>query len=350
MVRVGLFGIGLDTYWGQFAGLRERLLGYECRIAERLADSGMEVIDAGLVDNPDAAQEAAGLFREKRVEGIFLFISTYALSSTVLPVAQKTGVPIIILNLQPSAAIDYEHFNALGDRGLMTGEWLAHCQACSVPEIANVFNNARISYDIVTGYLEEERSWDEIAAWGAAFHTRAVIRDTRVGILGHYYCGMLDVYTDVARLSAVFGSHFEILEMDTLAVLRRAVTPEHIAEKRRLFESAFAVSPECEEYELDRAAQSACALSALVAEKGLGAVAYYYEGAAGNEHENIITSVIAGNTLLTAAHVPVAGECEIKNVMAMKILDLFGAGGSFSELYAIDFDEDWSPRKVRGKI
>ena len=67
MVRVGLFGIGLDTYWGQFAGLRERLLGYERRIAERLADSGMEVIDAGLVDTPDAAQEAAVLFCEKRV-------------------------------------------------------------------------------------------------------------------------------------------------------------------------------------------------------------------------------------------------------------------------------------------
>jgi L-arabinose isomerase len=128
--------------------------------------------------------------------------------------------------------------------------------------------------------------------------------------------------------------------MDRLAVLRKAVTPEQIAEKRQLFESAFAVSPECEEYELDRAAQSACALSALVAEKDLGALAYYYEGAAGNEHETIITSVIAGNTLLTAAHVPVAGECEIKNVMAMKILDLFGAGGSFSELYAMDFNDD----------
>jgi L-arabinose isomerase len=339
-VRVGLFGIGLDTYWDQFEGLKERLLGYQARIAEKMAAFGVEIVNPGLVDNPDTARRTAELFREKQVELVFLYISTYALSHTVLPVAMGLGAPFVILNLQPVPAIDYKTFNALGDRGRMTGEWLAHCQACSVPEIASVFNNARISYDIITGWLGEDAVWDEIGAWCEAARVRAVVQNTRIGILGHYYCGMLDVYTDVTRLAAVFGSHFELLEMDALKTLWDSGGDAEIAEQRKRFESEFAVSPECDEYELDRAARTSFALDRLVEENRLGAMAYYYEGSPGSGHENIASSVIAGNTLLTAAGVPVAGECEVKNVVAMKIMDCFNAGGSFSELYAMDFNDD----------
>ena len=127
--RIGLFGIGLDTYWPQFKGLKERLLGYQGSIAERLSSMGVEVVDAGLVDTPDKSHSAASLFNERQVDAIFLYVSTYALSHTVLPVAQRTKVPLIVLNLQPVSSLNYAEFNALGDRGVMTGEWLAPCQA-----------------------------------------------------------------------------------------------------------------------------------------------------------------------------------------------------------------------------
>jgi L-arabinose isomerase len=339
-IKIGLLGIGLDTYWAQFKGLKDRLEGYQRFIAEKLGAFGCDVVDAGLVDNPDKARRTADLFRENRVQVVFLYVSTYALSHTVLPVAQEAGVPVIILNLQPVPAIDYKAFNALGDRGVMTGEWLAHCQACAAPEIANVFNKAGVQYDIVTGYLEEAAAWNDIAAFCDAAKVRAELRQTRVGILGHYYCGMLDVYTDVTGLAADFGCHFELLEMDYLKTLWDTVSAEEIAAKRKQFEKEFAVSGDCETYELDRAAKTSCALDKLTAVQRLGAMAYFYEGQNGNDHENIVSSVIAGNTLLTSHHVPVAGECEVKNVIAMKILDLFGVGGSFSELYAMDFNDD----------
>lgn len=339
-IRVGLYGIGLDTYWPQFAGLLDRLKGYQARIAGRLARDGVEVVDAGLVDSPEKAREAADLLKRQDVEIVFLYVSTYALSSTVLPVVQKAQAPVVVLNLQPVAAIDYAAFNALGDRGVMTGEWLAHCQACSAPEIACVFNRAGIEYHLVTGTLDDPEAWAEIDAWVDAARVAAAMRRNRVGVLGHYYAGMLDVYSDMTQQSAVFGCHFELLEMCELRRYRDEASEAQVRAKLAQFGREFDVSPECSQPELERAARTSCALDRLVREHDLGAMAYYYEGQPGNEYENIVTSVIAGNSLLTAHGVPVAGECEIKNVQAMKILDLLGAGGSFSEFYAMDFNDD----------
>jgi L-arabinose isomerase len=338
--RIGLFGIGLDTYWPQFPGLEERLLGYQRYVSERLGSFGCEVVDAGLVDDPEKARDAARLFAGSGLDLMFLYVSTYALSHTVLPIAQRAGVPVVVLNLQPLPSIDYDAFNAMGDRGAMTGEWLANCQACCVPEIANVFNTCGIEYHIVTGWLREERAWGEIGEWVEASALRSAIRDSCFGILGHYYAGMLDVYTDLTRLAGVFGCQFDLIEMDLLREIRSSLPLSEIREKLTQFGREFSVSPECEAVELDRAARTSCALDRLVESRGLGALAYYYEGAGGSEHEDIAASVIAGTTLLTGRHVPVAGECEVKNMVAMKILDCMGAGGSFSEIYLVDFDDD----------
>jgi L-arabinose isomerase len=339
--QVGLFGIGLDTYWPQFKGLRERLEGYQSEIARKMREiSGVAVVDAGLVDTVEKAHSVGDQFRTAKVDAIFLYISTYALSSTVLPVVQRAGVPVIVLNVQPVARIDYDAFNKLGDRGVMTGEWLAHCQACCVPEIASVFKRSGIPYHLVTGYLQDQQTWAEIGDWAAAITVATGMKDNRLGVLGHYYGGMLDVYSDVTAQLAAFGGHVEIVEMCELGELRRAVSAADVKQKLEEFGSTFDVSDECEPAELDRAARTSVALDRLVEEHKLGSLAYYYESVSGHEYEDIVTSVIAGNTLLTGKHVPVAGEYEVKNAQAMKIMDLLGAGGSFSEFYAMDFEDD----------
>ena len=337
LVKVGLFAIGLDTYWEQFGGLLDNLKGYHGRIRDRISHLGAEVIDAGMVDNPFKAQDAADLLARSNVEIVFLYVSTYALSSTVLPVAQKVKVPVVILNLQPVPQLDYAVFNALGDRGKMTGVWLEHCQACAVPEIASVFNRTGIRYDFVTGYLGDKYAWDEIGSWIRAAKTAHDMRTGRLGILGHYYCGMLDVYTDLTRQAAVFGTHFELLEMDELKLLRDGVTQSEVRDKESEFRESFNVTAECIPAEIERAARTSVALDKLVENHRLGYMAYYYEGTAGNDHQDIVTSVIAGNTMLTGKNIPVAGECEVKNAQAMKIMSLLGAGGSFSEFYLMDF-------------
>lgn len=324
-IKVGLFGVGLDTYWSQFDGLLERLTGYQREICEKIEAMDVEVIDAGMVDNPTKASAAASKLKSEGVEIIFLYVSTYALSSTVLPVAQQAGVPVIILNLQPVAAIDYAYINAMGDRGKMTGEWLAHCQACSLPEFACIFNRSGIKYDVVTGYLQQVEAWQQIEEWVEAAKVCQDMRFNRMGILGHYYCGMLDVYTDITMQSATFGTHVELLEMCKLKELRDRVSRQELDEKIEEFSRTFDVTPECDEAELERAARTSVALDKLVAEYNLGSLAYYYEGAAGNDYENIVTSIIAGNTLLTGKGIPVAGIGH-KAATIEKIASLLGIG------------------------
>lgn len=337
-MKTGLFSIGLDTYWPQFDGLLDNLTGYHKHISGKLQDMGASLVDAGMIDTPEKAQDAAKLFKTEDVDIIFLFISTYALSSTVLPVVQKAKVPVVMLNIQPVAQLDYETFNAIGDKGKMTGVWLEHCQSCSLPELACVFNRSGIDYHVVSGYMQEDYVWSEINDWVEAAKVAEGMRQNRVGILGHYYNGMLDVYSDLTQQAATFGNHFEILEMCELFDLRQAVSDAEIDAKLAEFNSKFDVANECETSELKRAAQTSVALDKLIAKHKLGSMAYYYEGT--GEYENIVTSVIAGNTLLTGDNTPIAGECEIKNVQAMKIMDLFGVGGSFSEFYLSDFKDD----------
>jgi len=190
----------------------------------------------------------------------------------------------------------------------------------------------------VTGHLQEEEAWQEIRDWVDAANVAAGMRDNRVGVLGHYYCGMLDVYSDLTQQSATFGNHFQLLEMCELFSLREKIRDDEVAEKLKEFEEKFDVSDECEQDELERAAKTSVALDKLIEKHNLGSMAYYYEGQ--GDYENIVTSVIAGNTLLTGRNIPVAGECEVKNVQAMKIMDLFGVGGSFSEFYLSDFVDD----------
>ena len=340
-LKIGVFGIGLDTYWPQFAGLRDRLEGYLKEVEKKLSAISSGVINAGLVDNTDKAFEAGLKFRREDVDVLFLYVTTYALSSTVLPVVQRCRVPVIILNLAPGAAIDYASFNSLGDRTRMTGEWLAYCSPCPVPEMANVFKRTGIKFHQVTGMLHDDpECWNEITEWVEAAKVARIMAFNRMGCMGHYYSGMLDIYSDLTRHYACFGGHIELLEVEELVAFRKTVTAIETRQRVELFYERFDVQPDCAKEDLENAAITSVALDKLIAQYKIGSLAYYYKGTGNAENENAIASIILGNSLLTGRGIPVAGEYEIKNVQAMKIMDSFGSGGSFTEYYAMDFKDD----------
>jgi L-arabinose isomerase len=340
-LKIGLFGIGLEAYWAQFDGLKSRLENYISIVKGKLEKFDAEIVNLGLIDTPEKAFDAGRAFRKADVDLIFLYVTTYALSSTVLPVVQRAKVPVIILNLAPEQAIDYAAFNSMDDRTKMTGEWLAFCSSCPVPEIANVFKRAGIKFHQITGMLNDDpECWQEAEEWVEAAKVAHIMAYNRMGCMGHYYSGMLDIYTDLTTQYASFGGHIEMIEVDELASIRRTVTSDQIARRIAEFHEKFEVQDDCPTEEIERSARTSVALDILVNKHQLGSMAYYYKGTGNADNEDTISSIILGNSLLTARNIPVAGEYEIKNVQAMKIMDSFGAGGSFTEYYAMDFRDD----------
>ncbi len=264
-LKVGLFGIGLKAYWEQFEGLEKRLRVYIDEVGNRLGKPGVEIINVGLIDTPEKAFEAGSRFRREDVDLVFLYVTTYALSSTVLPVIKKAKVPVIVLNLAPDAAIDYTSFNKLNDRKTMTGEWLAYCSACAVPEIANVFRRSGVPFYQVTGTLNNDPiAWQEIEDWISAAKVVHIMYYNRLGLMGNYYGGMLDIYSNLTLHCATLGGHIEIIEVDELSAVRLLVTDEEIMEKLNVFSESFDIQPDCSADELERAARTSVALDQIV--------------------------------------------------------------------------------------
>jgi L-arabinose isomerase len=329
--RIGLFAIGLAAYWPQFPGLRERLEGYYQHVATQLGALA-DVVGLGLIDTPQSAYAAGSQFAVAGVDLLICHTATYATSSQVLPIVQQAKTPVLILNLQPAAALDYPNTD--------TGEWLAHCSTCCAPELANAFHRAGVEYQVISGQLyDDARVWREVGEWCIAATAKRVLRGARFGFLGHTYPGMLDMYSDFTQHHAQLGLHVEVLEIDDLSECVRAVTEADVLAKTEEAHEVFALDDTVGDEDLAWACRVAAGLDRMVAERELAGLAYYYRGALQSEAERLGAGLILGNTLLTARGIPASGEGDLKNAVAMKVMDVLGAGGSYTEFYAMDFQE-----------
>ena len=360
-LKIGVFSIGLAAYWPQFAGLRERLAGYGAFVSERLRAMGATVVDVGMVDDQPAALAAGDRFIRENVDLVICYVTTYSTSSQVVPAVQRVKRPVLILNLQPTAQLAYLKTG--------TGEWLANCQACCVPEIACAFERCDIDFHTVTGLLGLEKqtpgavanevtadhpaaraAWAEIGQWLAAARVQRSLSRSRIGFLGHTYPGMLDMYSDFTQHTAQLGVHVEILEMDDLEARVLEVTDVQISAKHDEVTTLFDISEDSpadplakkpKPEEMEWACRVAVGLDRLASDFNLHGLTYYHRGVNGNAYERLGAGLILGCSLLTGRHIPCSGEGDLKNCIAMKVMDTLGAGGSYTELYAMDFAENF---------
>ncbi|MCO5997277.1 L-fucose/L-arabinose isomerase family protein [Actinoallomurus rhizosphaericola] len=328
-VRVGLVAGGLGAYWPQFPDLLPQLKRSAERVSERMRALGADVVDVGFISDAQEGAAAAERLRVADCDLIVGFLTTYMTATMLVPIAQRSGAPVLLINLQPTESMDHATFD--------TGQWLAYCGACPLPEMANAFLRCGIPFRSVSGYVEDERAWAKIGRWVRAAGVRAALRRGRHGLMGHLYPGMLDVSTDLTLVPANFGGHMEVLEFDDLRVRVEKVTDAEAEAKKKEAEEVFELADSVNDEDFSWAARVAAGLDRLVADFELDSLAYYHRGLDGEVHERLGAGMILGASLLTARGVPAVGEYELRTSLAMLIMDRLGAGGSFTELQALDF-------------
>src|SRR6185312_3050501 len=108
--------------------------------------------------------------------------------------------------------------------------------------------------------------------------------------MGHYYGGMLDIYSDLTLQCATFGGHIEILEVEELAALRAKVTASEIDNRIVEIRKAMEVQPDCSEQELTGAEKTSVTLDRMVESHRIFSLAYYYQGTGNADNEEAISA------------------------------------------------------------
>ena len=201
---------------------------------------------------------------------------------------------------------------------------------------------------VILGTLEDDPAADaEIAGWTRIASVLHDLKSARIGHFGHVLENMLDMQTDHTALTAAFGCHIVQTEPDDLMRhFRRTSAADTEAKKAQILEIFDTPDPKSDPItrkltpeDLDIAARVAVSLERFVEENELDGLAYYYEGEPDSPMRQLVSNLIVGNSLLTAAGFPMCGESDLKTCIAMLIEDRLDIGGSFAEFHPIDFEE-----------
>ncbi|MDP1531177.1 MAG: L-fucose/L-arabinose isomerase family protein [Rhodoferax sp.] len=338
---IGILGVGHAAYWPQFDGLLDVMHQKMDIFRKKVEKLQVDVVDFGIVDDSASAYRALKEIRKHDLDLLFVDMVTYATSATFAPLIQSLDIPIVLVALQPLAAMDYA-------RGT-TFIQLCNDDVCSVPEFCSVaVRMGKRVPEVIIGTLEGDAQADEeVASWCRIAHVLHDLKTARIGLMGHVLDTMYDMHVDPALITRTFGCHVVPLEPEQIMVHYRNSDPTAVATMveriKGFFDTPDPVSDNItfclKQEDLDTAARAAVALELAIEEKNLTGLAYYYEAEEGSEMRRMVTNFIVGNSLLTGAGFPMCGEFDLKTCMAMLIMDRLEIGGSFAEFHPMDFKQ-----------
>lgn len=341
--RIGIFAVAHAVYWQQFEGLEANIMGYHKEFCDMVTSQDVEVIDFGMIDSSEKAYAAVPKILAANVDVLFCNMVTYATSSVFAPIVKEVNKPMVLVALQPRAALDYTKAS--------TFMQLENDNICSVPEFTGVaIRLGKKIDDVIIGCLYDDAdAQKEIAKWCDIAKVLHDLKGARIGLMGHTMEAMYDMHADPTAVSAAFDLHVPLLEVDDVLDLYETVTEEEIQAKIAVIDEEFdmpepksdPVTSKLTDADKYQAAKSAVALDKFVEKYNLTGLAYYYEGQKDSLHQKVATTFIVGNSILNAQGIPMCGEYDLKTCIAMLIMDRLDIGGSFAEFHPFDFAEDF---------
>ena len=259
------------------------------------------------------------------------FLTTYMTASMLLPIAQRSGAPVLLINLQPTEAMDHATF----DTGAVAGLLRRLPAAGDGQRLPARRHRLPVGVGLPGGRagLGEDRPVDQgrrrprrPAARPArpdgppvSRHARRLDRpDPGVGSTSagtwrcwsSTTCGCGSRRSPTPRSTSGWTLAREVFDAGRLG--RRGGLPLGRHRSRSAWTGWSRTSR----------------WTAWPTTTGVSTVSM---------HERLGAGMILGASLLTARGIPAAGEYELRTSLAMLIMDRLGAGGSFTEIQALNF-------------
>lgn len=329
--KIGLLPTGHHYYWPQFPGLKRMGEGMYKKLIALLNQYG-EIIAPDLVDTAEKSERAADLFRQHKVDIVLIFPLGYTPSMQIIPAVKDLDVPLRILNAHEDSSYDYVEAD--------TAVYLHHEGVCCVPEYAGALVNMGKRFKVRTGFFADRRLQNELEQDFRGAAAAKYFKTMNIGLIGGGYTHMTDMPVDESRILKATGKMLKKPEVEEIENAFNGVAEKQVEDMCGQFRDLYEVDKTVTNEHMYFSAKTAVAYEEVITRHDISAFGYYWWG-----EKDLITQLRAQSGLavsrLASYGRPGVTEGDVKSAMAMKLMDLLGAGGMFVEFFSMDFDEDF---------
>ncbi len=218
-IRVGLLPLYIKLYDDLIPSLRDRLEPFYQKIAGRLEQEGLEVLQTEFCRVESEFAGAVRQFEQQGADCIITLHMAYSPSLESVEVLTKTALPIIVLDTTETFSFDFKqnpdeiNYNH-GIHGVM--------------DLCSLLRRNGKPYAICAGHWQNSDVISRTVGFARAARAAGALKRMRVGSCGGSFAGMGDFLISGEELRQRFGAELETADPAELCAIRDSVTEEEI--------------------------------------------------------------------------------------------------------------------------